>query len=314
LVEFFAPWCGHCKTLAPEYEIVGEAFERHSDRVVIAKVDADKHRDLGSRFEVHGFPTLKYFPKSTKPKPYEGGRTADDIISWINKEAGTNAKVKKAASFVNVLDPSNFDSIALNPAKFALVEFYAPWCGHCKHLAPIYEKLAAVFANEPNVVIANVDADKHSELGRKYDVSGFPTIKFFGKDNKIEDYEAGRELSDFVAYINEKVGTQRKDDGKLHSNAGTFPALNTLASKFFSTQESARQEIIKEANTFVKTLSEEAQKLATYYVKVMETISSKGNDFISSEKARINRMMEGSISLKKVDELTLRLNVLNTFA
>ena len=59
--------CGHCKNLAPAYEEVGKAFE-NVDNVLIAKVDADSERDLGGRFGVKGFPTLKFFPKgSTDP-------------------------------------------------------------------------------------------------------------------------------------------------------------------------------------------------------------------------------------------------------
>ena len=59
--------CGHCKNLAPAYEEVGKAFE-NVDNVLVAKVDADSQRDLGGRFGVKGFPTLKFFPKgSTDP-------------------------------------------------------------------------------------------------------------------------------------------------------------------------------------------------------------------------------------------------------
>jgi len=61
-VEFYAPWCGHCKKLAPDYEIVGDAFAKFSSQAVIAKVDADAHKELGTRFGVSGFPTLKFFP------------------------------------------------------------------------------------------------------------------------------------------------------------------------------------------------------------------------------------------------------------
>lgn len=56
--------CGHCKALAPTYEKLGEAFAK-SDDVVIAKVDADGEKSLGSRFDVSGYPTLKYFPKGS---------------------------------------------------------------------------------------------------------------------------------------------------------------------------------------------------------------------------------------------------------
>jgi len=56
--------CGHCKALAPTYEKLGEAFAK-SDDVIIAKVDADADKTLGSRFGVSGFPTLKYFSKGS---------------------------------------------------------------------------------------------------------------------------------------------------------------------------------------------------------------------------------------------------------
>ena len=60
--------CGHCKRLAPAYEEVGQAFSSSED-VVIAKVDADAQKALGSRFGVRGYPTLKFFPKgSTEPE------------------------------------------------------------------------------------------------------------------------------------------------------------------------------------------------------------------------------------------------------
>lgn len=60
--------CGHCKRLAPAYEEVGTAFE-NSDNILVAKVDADAERTLGSRFGVRGYPTLKYFPQgSTEPE------------------------------------------------------------------------------------------------------------------------------------------------------------------------------------------------------------------------------------------------------
>ena len=61
-VEFYAPWCGHCKNLAPEYAVVAETFKGSEASIVVAKVDADAHKDLAGRFDVKGFPTLKYFP------------------------------------------------------------------------------------------------------------------------------------------------------------------------------------------------------------------------------------------------------------
>ena len=56
---------------------------------MIAKVDADAHKSLGEKFGVKGFPTIKWFPKgSTEPSDYEGGRTASDVVEWVNKKTG----------------------------------------------------------------------------------------------------------------------------------------------------------------------------------------------------------------------------------
>jgi len=311
-VEFFAPWCGHCKTLAPEYEIVGESFSREKS-VVIAKVDADAHKDLGGRFGVHGFPTLKYFPKGSKePIAYEGGRSADEIISFVNEQAGTRVKVKKASTNVEILTDSTFDKIVMDKSKDVLVEFYAPWCGHCKHLAPIWEKLANAFDNEKSVVIANIDADKYRDIGERYGVSGFPTIKFFPKDNKDGvAYESGRELDDLVSYINEKAGTQRSSEGKLAADAGRVSALDAIASTFLSGD---KKSLLSKAEDAVKALSDEAHAAAgKIYVKYMQTIVEKGNEWVATEVQRLERMLSGSVAPSKVDEFTRRKNILSSF-
>jgi protein disulfide-isomerase A6 len=313
-VEFFAPWCGHCKSLAPEYEVVGDAFAKIND-VVVAKVDADKHKELGSRFGVSGFPTLKFFPKGSKtPEDYNGGRSANDIIEFINGKTGSRAKVNKPASDVAVLDSSNFDSYVLDQNKHALVEFYAPWCGHCKKLAPVWEKLATVFKNEPSVVIANVDADKHKDLGTKYGVSGFPTIKFYGKDSKEgKPYNGGRDLADLVKYINQEAGTKRTIEGRLDETAGRTPTLDEIAKQFLSGADK-RADLIKAAETAIATLTGSESEWAQFYLKYMKAISSKGNDFVTTEKERLTKMLGGgNLASNKLDEFVIRQNILSQF-
>lgn len=315
LVEFFAPWCGHCKKLAPEYEKLGSSFKK-AKSVLIGKVDCDSHKDLCSKYGVTGYPTIQWFPKgSLEAKKYEGQRTAEALAEFVNSEAGTNVKLATTPSSVVVLTPETFNQVVLDETKDVLVEFYAPWCGHCKHLAPVYEKVASVFKLDEHVVIANLDADQHKDLAEKYGVSGYPTLKFFPKGNKEgEDYEGGRDLDDFVSFINEKTGTSRDSKGQLTSQAGIVETLDALVKEFLSAANDERKEILTKIEDEVSKLTGSAARYGKVYVKVAKSIVSKGADYTKTETERLHRMLEKSISAAKADEFTIKKNILSVFS
>lgn len=423
LVEFYAPWCGHCKALAPEYAKAAETLNSAGSSIKLAKVDATQESELAEEHGVRGYPTLKFF-RNGSPIPYSGGRTAKDIVSWLNKKTGPPAKqlvsVDEAKAFieannvaiigffkeetsdlakaylevaaalddhpfalttdssvvseygvdadkvvlfkkfdsgkavyegeaaaeplkkfvqteslplvvefnhdtaqkifggdikshlllflsqaaghydsllenakavagpfrdqllfvsinadeedhqrileffgmkkeevpsmriikleedmakfkpanaelaadniksfvsdflegklkqhllsqdvpedwdkkpVKVLVASNFDEVAFNKDKDVFVEFYAPWCGHCKQLVPIYDKLAEAFENRDDVVVAKIDATANELEHTK--ITSFPTLKMYAKgDNKVIDYNGERTLEAMTAFIN----------------------------------------------------------------------------------------------------------------
>ena len=86
LVEFFAPWCGHCKRLAPEWAKAATALK---GKVKVAAVDSTVHTIISQRFGIQGYPTIKVF-QGGEASEYEGGRTAADIISWASAKAAEN--------------------------------------------------------------------------------------------------------------------------------------------------------------------------------------------------------------------------------
>jgi protein disulfide-isomerase A1 len=89
LVEFYSPWCGYCKQLAPEYAAAAAELKASGNKAVLAKVDADSESDLGSQYGVKGFPTLKWFVNGKmQDVDYDGGRIAKDIVSWVIKRSG----------------------------------------------------------------------------------------------------------------------------------------------------------------------------------------------------------------------------------
>jgi protein disulfide-isomerase A1 len=433
LVEFYAPWCGHCKSLAPEYAKAAGILAEKDSPIKLAKVDATVESKLGEKFEVRGYPTLKFF-RSGKPTEYSGGRTADTIVSWLEKKTGPPAKAlasleeakafldgksvgiigffkdettdaakaflavagamddvqfgitgddtvateyglegeavlllkdfdegkavlaegitedavtkfvaseslplvvdfnqetaqkifsgeikthllvfsshkaedhadkvaiisgiakenkgkllfvtintdlddhkrileffgiteeelptfraiklgedmakfkpeddsinsENVASFVadfiegklkqhlmseeipedwdkegvKVLVGKNFHEVAMNPEKDVLVEFYAPWCGHCKQLVPIWDKLGEKYADHPSIVIAKMDSTAN-EL-EEVKVQGFPTIKLFKKEtNEIVDYNGDRTEEGFSKFLEDSPKDQPKDE------------------------------------------------------------------------------------------------------
>lgn len=431
LVKFYAPWCGHCKSMAPAYSKLAQRMKAESDGVAIAKVDATVENELGTRFGVQGFPSLKFFING-EPVDYQGGREEDAMYNWLKKKTGpssteisdskaleehanknlsvlflypendteglksftalaagyddvpfahsSNAEFKikyevdhkyalvifrafddgrkflvseevpttqgmktffegvrfplvmdfdqKAAERifgsespafiffsensndsqfsaftdlakerradilfakstisdglgarlseflgvskadapaariirfkngaldkfkvsdlskdglskalddfkadnltayyksapapetnnepVKVVVGDNFADLVLNNDKFVLLESYAPWCGHCKQLDPIYTELAQKLAHVDNLVIAKMDAtaNEHPSLS----IKGFPTINFFkpGSKSSPDTFNGERTLDGFLKYLEEQMGKKLADTG-----------------------------------------------------------------------------------------------------
>jgi len=101
---------------------------------------------------------------------------------------------------VKIVVGNTWDQMVMDPTKDVMVEIYAPWCGHCKTLAPKYEKLGEEFKDTPSVVIAKIDG---TENDFPYEVKGFPTIVFYPANDKANPiaYDGERNEAGMAKFI-----------------------------------------------------------------------------------------------------------------
>eukprot|EP00095_Tigriopus_kingsejongensis_P002545 maker-scaffold344_size201325-snap-gene-1.23 protein:Tk02545 transcript:maker-scaffold344_size201325-snap-gene-1.23-mRNA-1 annotation:"Calsequestrin-1 precursor " len=339
LVEFHAPWCGHCKALAPEYVKAAQELKERDSEIKLAKVDGTEEQELMEKMHIKGYPTI-FFYRDGEPIDYSGGRMANEIAGWVEKKTGPPALVLESAEKVkDYIDDSdvavvgffkdadsdlakkykaavrdyeeypcaitsdeqaikdnkvedgqvvlfkkfdegravrvveflglknekmptlriiqmtemdvvkykpeteefskdnleqfvkdfldkkvpvhylsddipedwdknpvktlvgkNFDEVAFNKDKNVLVEFYAPWCGHCKQLVPIWEEVAEFLSKKDDMVVAKMDSTTNELSHTK--VRSFPTIKLFKKgDNEAVEYNGERTLEGITKFL-----------------------------------------------------------------------------------------------------------------
>ncbi|KAF4386258.1 hypothetical protein G4B88_003475 [Cannabis sativa] len=132
------------------------------------------------------------------------------FVSSLNVISAEETESKESEKeFVLTLDQSNF-SDTISKSKFIVVEFYAPWCGHCKKLAPEYEKAASILSShDPSVVLAKIDCteEANKEVASEHDIKGFPTLKIFRNGGKnVQEYKGPREADGIVEYLKKQSG------------------------------------------------------------------------------------------------------------
>jgi protein disulfide-isomerase A1 len=154
-------------------------------RIIVLSEDMKKYMPESTEMTVDAIKKFVGDFKEGKLKPH---LKSEDIPEDWDKEP------------VKVLVGKNFADVAYDKTKDVLVEFYAPWCGHCKKLAPIYEELAAKFADREDLVVAKMDSTANEVEG--VSITGFPTLKFFRKEtNEVVDYNGGRTLEDLSKFL-----------------------------------------------------------------------------------------------------------------
>jgi protein disulfide-isomerase A1 len=198
------------------------------------------------------------------------GTFVDDFLAGKVEPSIKSEPIPESQGPVSVIVAKNYKEIVLDNDKDVLVEFYAPWCGHCKALAPKYEELGELYANDDKfsklVTIAKVDATANDVPD---EIQGFPTIKLFpaGKKDSPVDYTGSRTIEDLVQFI--------KDNGS-HKVAAIY--------------EEAKEKVAEaagEASEKAASVADEATKSAAEATESVKSGAEKATESAKSgaEKA-----------------------------
>lgn len=206
--------------------------EKYKGKVNFATIDAKQFGAHASNLNLKTdkFPSfaIQDIAKNKKfPFDQEKEITHDNIAKFVDEFAGGKIEPsiksepipEKQEGPVTVVVAKNYEQIVLDDTKDVLIEFYAPWCGHCKSLAPKYDDLASQYAAsefKDKVVIAKVDATLNDVPD---EVAGFPTIKMYpaGAKNAPVTYNGARTVEDLITFVKEngkfKAGISIKEEG-----------------------------------------------------------------------------------------------------
>merc|ERR1719230_182715 len=178
LAIFHMPDCGGCKKFMPKFEEAAMMLSQLQNDtkfpLVVLKADATEfeYETLKDDLKVSQVPAVKLFKKGSTTPLHVPPSEPFDMHFKIKEAIGmpTPNKCLFGESDAEDVTPDTWDAKVMDPTHSVLVEFYAPWCPHCKRFTSVYNGIARKALNMPGVRVVRVDIDKHKALGEKYGV------------------------------------------------------------------------------------------------------------------------------------------------
>lgn len=235
LVKFYAPWCGHCKAMAADYEKAATELKDSHPKIKLAEFDADAHRDFATKFNVEGFPTLKVFRHGDlkNPDDYNGPRTVDGIVkSVIKLNRPPFTVVDSAAALKEAADKALADGEIVVTGAFKEagkdVETFKKWAKKGSKSFTIFVQEAG--ADERKIVLTAPDTDPVEYTDKKVSSA---KLTAFGDKNKFPIY-AEISQDNFKAYMDRglPLGWTFIDPSDEETTAKVAAAVTEVAKQF----------------------------------------------------------------------------------
>uniref|UniRef100_A0AAX7V8B5 DnaJ homolog subfamily C member 10 n=1 Tax=Astatotilapia calliptera TaxID=8154 RepID=A0AAX7V8B5_ASTCA len=184
-VDFYAPWCGPCQALMPEWRRMARLL---SGQILVGSVDCQRFQSFCQSQSVRAYPEIRLYPgNSRQPDRYTYNgwhRDAHSLRTW-------------ALSFLPRasvdLTPETFRSLVLSGRDHWVLDFYAPWCGPCQHFAPEFEVLARMLKGE--VRAGKVDCQAHYQTCQLAGITAYPTVRLYPYLGKKRHEQSGEHIN-----------------------------------------------------------------------------------------------------------------------
>ena len=223
-VMFYAPWCGHCKRMQTLWDVYADENQKSGESTTVAKVDCTKHTPLCATENIRAYPTLKLF-LGNKKFTYRGSRKTEEFKKFVEShkkgdfqpDYSTHGDIDFPQTEAVQLTEKTFEKEVENDLTF--VDFFAPWCPHCRELTPIWNELAHKYRYNPRVTIAKVDCTSDPQLCQKLQIRAYPTLVMFKKGTKVDNYNNHRRVSFMEEFVERHLSSlgpskEREDDAK----------------------------------------------------------------------------------------------------
>ncbi|KAN0035063.1 hypothetical protein ACTA71_004318 [Dictyostelium dimigraforme] len=238
MVEFYAPWCGHCKSLKPEYE---KASNNLKGLVKIGAINCDEEKELCGQYQIQGFPTLKFFstnPKTGKkgqPEDYQGARSGSEIAKFSLSKL-PSAHIQKVTQ-----DNINKFLTGTSDAK-ALLFTDKP------KTTDLYKALSVDFLKTLTLGEAR---NLNKETLEKYNIEKFPTLLVFTNDDgetftKFDGKLSHSTIYKFLEPFSSKKSNNNNNNNNNEESTSTTTEKDPASEKFIE---------IKDEKSFEKSCS-----------------------------------------------------------
>ncbi|KAG0698012.1 thioredoxin-like protein [Suillus ampliporus] len=226
-IEHFSPYCRHCRHFEPTWNLVVDEFEKKPNLGInLAQVNCALNGDLCTENGVSGYPQMNLYRNGQFVETFDKDRDFDILVDFLLARAeptadslSSSTTVEQEEIVVEVtpadetlviqmprvesnpsgevisLTSETFDSFLAQTPAF--VKFFAPWCGHCKKLAPTWIQVARRMQHKLN--IAEVNCDEHKSLCSKQGVTGYPML-FYYSHGATTEYTGSRKYEPLVAF------------------------------------------------------------------------------------------------------------------